>query len=143
MKTLQLVAKDKMVELKEDRSRFARMMMVCKASPEIGIKEAVGKYEFSIVPRSMFAVDGTMLHCSSKNTSVNILEKMDPRRNTERSNEEVLTVITGMAATQVSIVDTMAEVQALDKPDWIKSCSQLAEHSTMYVFENYNDCNVL
>ena len=68
---------------------------------------------------------------------------MDPRRNTERSNEEVLTVITGMAATQVSIVDTMAEVQALDKPDWIKSCSQLAEHSTMYVFENYNDCNVL
>ena len=95
------------------------------------------------MPRSMFAVDGTMLHCSSKNTSVNILEKMDPRRNTERSNEEVLTVITGMAATQVSIVDTMAEVQALDKPDWIKSCSQLAEHSTMYVFENYNDCNVL
>ena len=139
MKTLQLVAKDKMVELKEDRSRFARMMMVCKASPEIGIKEAVGKYEFSIVPRSMFAVDGTMLHCSSKSTSVNILEKMDPRRNTE----EVLTVITGMAATQVSIVDTMAEVQALDTPDWIKSCSQLAEHSTMYVFENYNDCNVL
>ena len=91
--------------------------------------------------RSMFAVDGTMLHCSSKSTSVNILEKMDPRRNTERFLRN--TVVTGMAATQVSIVDTMAEVQALDKPDWIKSCSQLAEHSTRYVFENYNDCNVL
>ena len=119
------------------------MMMICRARPEIDTKEVIGEYEFSKVPRSMFVGYGTMLHCSSNSTLMNILEKMDPRRNTERSNEEVLTVITGMAATQVSIVDTMAEVQALDKPDWIKSCSQLAEHSTMYVFENYNDCNVL
>ena len=53
-------------------------------------------------------------------------------------------VVTGMATTQkVSIVDAMAEVQALDKPDWIKSCSQLAEHFTMYVFEEYNDCDEL
>ena len=143
-KTLRVVAKDNMIELQEDRAYFVRMMMVCKARPEIDIKEAVGEYEFSIVPRSMFAADGTMLHCSSKNTLMNILEKIDPRRNTEGSTEEVLPVVTGMAATQkVSIVDAMAEVQALDKPDWIKSCSQLAEHFTMYVFENYNDCDEL
>ena len=61
-----------------------------------------------------------------------IIEKMDPRRNTERTTEEVLPVVTGRVATQkVSIVDAMAEVQALDKPDWIKSCSKLAEHFTM------------
>ena len=60
------------------------------------------------------------------------------------STEEVLPVVTGMAAAQkVSIVDAMAEVQALDKPDWIKSCSQLAEHFTMYVFEKYTDCDEL
>ena len=127
-----------MIELKEDRSLFVRMMMVCKACPETDIKEAVGEYEFSIVPRLMFAADGTMLHCSSKNTLMNILEKMDPRRNTEGSTEEGLLVVTGMAATQkVSIVDAMAEVQTLDKPDWIKSCSQLVKHFTMYVFEKY------
>ena len=76
---------------------------------------------------------------------MNILEKMDPIRNTEGSTEEVLPVLTGMAATQkVSIVDTMmAEIQVLDKPDWIKSCSRLAEHFTMYVFEKYNDCDEL
>ena len=74
-----------MIELKEDRSLFARMMMVCKARPEIDIKEAVGEYEFSIVPRSMFAANGTMLHCSPKSTLMNILEKMDPRRNSEGS----------------------------------------------------------
>ena len=74
--------------------------MVCKAPPEIDIKEAVGEYEFSIVPRSMFAMDGTKLHCSSKSILMNILEKTDPRRNTEGSTEEILPVGTGMAATE-------------------------------------------
>ena len=96
------------------------------------------------MPTSMFATDGTMLHCLSKSTLMNILEKMDPGRNTEGSTEEVFPLVTGIAAThKVSIVDAMVEVQALDKPDWIKSCSQLAEHLTMYFFEKYNDCDEL
>lgn len=127
-KTLRVVAMNKMVELKEDSSLFARMM-VCKVCPEID-----GEYKFSIVPRSMFAADGTILHCSSKSTLMNIIEKMDPRRNTEDSTEEILPVVNGMEATQkVSIVDAMVGVQAPDKPD----CSQLAEHLTMYLFEKY------
>ena len=49
-----------------------------------------------------------------------------------------------MAATQkVSIVDAMEEIQALGKPDWIKSCSQIAEHFTMYVSDKYHDCDEL
>ena len=36
----------------KDRSLFARMMMVYKSRPEIDIKETVGQYEFSVVPRS-------------------------------------------------------------------------------------------
>lgn len=51
------------------------MMMVYKASPEIGIKEVIEQYEFSIVPRSTFAADGTMLYCSSKSTLMAILEE--------------------------------------------------------------------
>ena len=54
-------------QCKEDRSLFARMMMVCKSRPEIDIKETVGQYEFLVVPRSSFAADIMMLHCSSKN----------------------------------------------------------------------------
>ena len=49
-----MVTKDKLVELKEDCSIFLQMMMICKAHPEIDIKEAVGEYKFSKVPRSMF-----------------------------------------------------------------------------------------
>ena len=49
-----------------------------------------------------------------------VLEKMDPRINTVGSPEEVLSVLIGITATQkVSIVDAIAEVQALDKPVWL------------------------
>ena len=52
------------VELQEDRNLFARMMVICKGRPEIDIKEAVGTYEFRVVPRSMFAADGTIFNAT-------------------------------------------------------------------------------
>ena len=55
-KKMKLSAGDKVVELQEDRSLFARMMVVCKSRPEINLKEAIGQYEFSVVPKSLFVV---------------------------------------------------------------------------------------
>ena len=57
---------DKVIELKEVRSLFAHLMLICKSRPKVDIKEAVGLYEVSVVARSLFAPDGTMLHCSCK-----------------------------------------------------------------------------
>ena len=39
----------KAVELKEDRSLFAGLMMICKSRPEVDIKEAMALYEFAVV----------------------------------------------------------------------------------------------
>ena len=75
-KKMKLSAGDKVVELQEDRSLFARMMVVCKSRPEINLKEAIGQYEFSVVPRSLFAADGTMHHCSMKSSLMTIIEKL-------------------------------------------------------------------
>jgi len=135
-KTAKLSTPDKIVELQEDRSLFARMMMVCKSRPEIDIKEAVGQYEFSIVPRSLFAADGTMLHCSLKSSLMGILEKLHDN-STANANEDQQTA----TRVKVSIVDAMAEVQSLDKPEWIRNCSQLAEHFNNRIFHKYNDCD--
>ena len=44
-KTIRVVAKDKIIKLKEDRYLFARMMVICMSRPEV----AVGMYEFSVV----------------------------------------------------------------------------------------------
>ena len=83
-KVVKVTGADKIVELQEDRSLLARMMMVCKSRPQIDIKETVGQYEFSIVPQSLFAADGTMLHCASKSNLMSILGKLNDNRNNRR-----------------------------------------------------------
>jgi len=70
-------SKEKLIELREDQSLFARMMMMRRT--DIDIKETIGMYEFALVPRSMFAPDGSMLHCSSKSALMAILERFPPR----------------------------------------------------------------
>ena len=105
----------------EDRNLFARMMLVCKSRPDIDIKEAVGTYEFSVVPRSLFAADVTLLHCSQKSALMDLFEKLpvdahednDTGVNWSHQHTEV--------QLRVSVVDAMAEVQCLDQPGWVRT----------------------
>ncbi|KAK3742603.1 hypothetical protein QZH41_006382 [Actinostola sp. cb2023] len=150
-KEVKIKAGETVYELKEDRSLFARMMLACKSRPEINIKEAVGCYEFSVVPRSMFAADGTMIHCAQKSVLMSILEKCVkqdiPSNNCAISRITCITDesvdmqehVVGGQQLRVDIVDAMAEVQSLDKPEWIKNCSQLAEYFTGRMLDKYNE----
>ena len=119
-KVIKMKTAIKVVELKEDRSLFARLMKICKSRPKVDIKEAIALYEFSVVPRSLFAPDGTMLHCPCKSGLMHILEKLtgeassEVTRQTSSPNAEV--------QFKVAIVDGMAEIQSLDNPEWIKTC---------------------
>ena len=135
-KTVWVATKDKIIELTEDRCLFAQMMVICKSRPEIDIKEAVGVYEFSVVPRSMFAAN--MLHCSAKSALMSILGKLSNDRSVELA-EPTNQFANADVQIKVSIVDGMAEVQSLEKPDWIKTCSDLADHFTATLFEKYQD----
>ena len=66
---------------------------------------------------------------------MDILEKLVKTQSTKDSD------VTPKEGTKtkmkVSIVDGMAEVQALDKPSWVKNCSQLAEHFSTRIFDKY------
>ena len=42
---------------------------------------------------------------------------------------------------KVSIADGLAEVQALEKTDWIKTCLDLADHFTVTIFDKYRDAD--
>ena len=64
------------MELKEDQSLFARLLLVSRSRPEINLEDAVGRHEFSVVPRSMFAADGEMLHCHTKSNLMVSLESL-------------------------------------------------------------------
>ena len=67
---------DKKVELKEDRSSFARLLIVARSRPEITLQEAIGRYEFSSPPRSTFALNGTLLPCTDKSNLMTDLESV-------------------------------------------------------------------
>ena len=64
-KRTKATANNNIVELLEDLCLFARMLMVCQSRPEINLLAAIGMHEFPLVPTSLFAADGTMLHCST------------------------------------------------------------------------------
>ena len=50
---------DKMVKMRKDRSLLARFLVAQQCHPELRVplKEAIGQYEFSVVPRSLFPAD--------------------------------------------------------------------------------------
>lgn len=60
-KLVQIKTKDKVVELRADRSLFARMLIVARSRPDIDLKLCLGTYELSVVPMSMFSADGSLL----------------------------------------------------------------------------------
>ena len=114
---------DKTMELKEDRGLFARMLIVANARPEISLENTKGTYELSVVPRALFAADGSMHHCSKKSQLMSILEKQADQASIPCSN------ITNIVETdRIAVVDAMVIVQSLEKPKSVKTCKDLSEH---------------
>ena len=57
----------KTVELKEERSLITRFLLIQKSRPDMmKLEDAIGKYEFSAIPRSLFAGNGVILTPSGK-----------------------------------------------------------------------------
>ena len=138
-KKITISTKGKLVGLREDRSLFARLLVVCRTRPEIDLKETIGIYEFSVVPRSLFAADGTMLRCSRKSALMPILEKL-PSAASNGEGIKSTPVPTG-SQMKVMIFDGMAELQCLDKPEWIHNCAQLAQHFIDTLEQKYGRIN--
>ena len=68
------------------------------------------------MPRSLFATNGSMLHCSVKSALLAILEKGQgeiPPQNVNQDNSPRMS----NAHMTLANVDGIAELQSLDKPD--------------------------
>ena len=70
-----MTSKIDVVELKVDHKLFSCLIMLCRSRPDIDLKQCIGIYELSVVPRSVFAADGTMIHLQGKSKLANLLEK--------------------------------------------------------------------
>ena len=65
-----------------------------------------------------------------------ILEKL-PSRPPDQRGSDSTTTRTTEPHLKVIIIDGMAELQCLDKPDWVKNCAQLAEHFVATIEQKY------
>jgi len=54
------------VELKDDWSLVAHMLIVARSRPEINLKEGTGQHEFTCLPRALFTVSGELLPSTDK-----------------------------------------------------------------------------
>ena len=68
------------VELKENRSLFARMAIAAKSRPEINLEQAIGNFELSGVSRSLFAADGSLLPATDKSKLLHILVNLPAKK---------------------------------------------------------------
>ena len=68
---------DKVVKLREDISLLARFLVVQQCRSELGgpLKEAIGQYEFSVVPHSLFPSDGMLLLPSDKSLFMKLIKE--------------------------------------------------------------------
>lgn len=64
----------KLVKIKEERGLLQRLIVISRSRLQLDLKECIGTYEFGIVPRSLFASDGTVLLAYDKAKILHNLE---------------------------------------------------------------------
>ena len=112
---------DQVVELKDDRSLFARMLIVARSRPEMNLKESIGQHEFTSLPRALSTVSGELLPCTDKSKLMAVLEDLPNKIIVDLQPEDDIIPLTTRKAT---VIDGMAIVQAMGKPPWVKTCAQ-------------------
>ncbi|MEW8548339.1 MAG: hypothetical protein AB2693_32955 [Candidatus Thiodiazotropha sp.] len=112
---------DQVVELKSERSLFARLVVVAKSRPDIDIKEAIGKFEFTTFPRSLFDGSGKLLPVVNKSQLMSIVETYSDRQEETKETKSE-------QEQKTCVIDGMALVQEMGKPLWVSSCQDLADH---------------
>ena len=145
---------DKVVKIKEERGLLQRFIVISRSRPELNLKECIGTYEFGVVPRSLFASDGSLLLAYDKASILHHLEKLDSNtqqvqadRNeatgSEPSDNQAIQVPLQVADTAVEhtnvdptdessahrviIIDGMAVVNSVSKTEQMKTCQDFAD----------------
>lgn len=126
-KTVKHKLADRVVEMKDDRSLFARMLIVARSRSEINLKEAIGQYKFTSQPRALFTMAGDLLPCTDKSKLGTILEELPNRKRTsdddiDQQPQNATTDGCPQPTKKVIVIDGMAVVQGMGKPQWIKTC---------------------
>ena len=97
---------------------------------DIDLPYYFGRYEFSVIPRSLFRPDGTMLLDTDKSTAMHKTEKAIE---SGRDNNVDLSILQTNSASKIVIIDGMTLVNRTKKDIQITTCKDLAETFTRLV----------
>ena len=153
---------DKVIKLREERQLFARFLVIQQSRPELVPKLAstIGDYEMAVVPRSMFAVDGSLLVCKEKSDLMNIIEGVTVEKEAdgdriediiqpqviEEATDHLENLNDEIRRSHVLIVDAMAILQGMKKTPGMVTIWHLKEAFLKKVFNmsrNYDEVRVI
>lgn len=73
---------DKFMKVKEERGLLQRFAVISRSRPELDLKSCISSYELGVVPRSLFASNGSLLLAYDK---AKILHQLEHLKNHEES----------------------------------------------------------
>ena len=122
-KTVKTKIEGKMVVLKEDKTLMPRTLRSQKRKG-IDLPTLFGDYECSVVPRSIFCHDGTLLPCNNKYKVLHFIEDLIAK-NKEMLVNNLPTVEHELS--KVVIFDGMALLDRVNKTKDVKTCQDLED----------------
>ena len=75
---------EKVTKLREERQLLGRCLVIQKSRPELvpRLEDMIGDYEMAVIPRSIFAVDGSLLLPTDKSRLLHQIEALKPSQST-------------------------------------------------------------
>ena len=136
---------DKVIKIKEERGLLQRLIVITRSRPDLDLKDCIGTFEFGVIPRSLFASDGSLLLANDKASILHHLEKLDTIElndsqfvdeinnlgvhdpTTENRFVDVRSNMNNDSPFRVLIIDGMALVNSIPKKPKIKTCLDFAD----------------
>ena len=107
------------LQIRQGRKLMNRILVASRRRPEIDLSNIFGTYEFSVVPLSLFATDGSLYYGKEKSVIGKELRDFEP--------EEIGTQEEDLESGKVIIIDAMAIVNKIDiKSESIENCAEFA-----------------
>ena len=107
------------LQIRQERKLMNRILVASRSRPGIDLSNIFGTYEFSVVPLSLFATDGSLYYGKEKSVIGKELRDFEP--------EEIGTQEEDLESGKVIIIDAMAIVNKIDiKSESIENCAEFA-----------------
>ena len=117
---------DKVIKLREERALLGRFLIIQGSRPGLvpKLEDTIGKYEMSVVPRSLCAVDGSLFIPTDKASLMHAIEgaKAEPIQSATLQDIEPVG-----RPPRVLIVDAMAVLHSMKKTPSMRKLSDLQE----------------